>query len=123
MPSASPSADRTELCFDDYGKDGDERPLRETLPDDSQNPPDHQVLTRGLQEDVRRALAVLGAREAKVIGLYFGLGYEEALTLQEIGERLGLTRERIRQIKERALAKMRGSLGKELLFDYYESGL
>ncbi len=116
-------ADRTELCFDDFGREGDERPLRDTLPDDSQNPPDRQVLTRGLQEDVQRALAVLGEREARIVVLYFGLGFEEALTLQEIGERLGLTRERIRQIKERALAKMRGTLGKELLFDYYESGL
>jgi len=116
-------SDRTELGLDDHGVDGDERPLRETLPDEGQEPPDYQVLMRGLREDVRRALAVLTPREAEVVVLYFGLSYEEALTLHEIGQRMGLTRERIRQIKERALAKMRGTLGKELLFDYYESGV
>ncbi len=75
---------------------------------------------RGLREDVRRTLSVLTPREAQVIIQYFGLSFEDAQTLQTIGERMGLTRERIRQIKERALAKMRGSLGKELLLDYYQ---
>lgn len=116
------SCERTEICLDDFGSADDERPLRETLSDDSQLPPDHEVFERGLREDVRRTLSVLAEREATVIVLYFGLGTEDALTLQEIGQRLGLTRERIRQIKERALGKLRGTYGKELLFDYYESG-
>lgn len=114
-------SDRIEMGLDDIGQAGDERPLRETLADEGQHPPDHEVLLRGLQEDVRRALAVLSAREAEVIVQYFGLGYEDAQTLQTIGSRMGLTRERIRQIKERALAKMRGTVGAELLMDYYRS--
>jgi RNA polymerase primary sigma factor len=116
------SCERTELCLDDFGSENDERPLCETLSDDAQLPPDHGVFERGLREDVRRTLSVLPEREATVLVLYFGLGSEDALTLQEIGQRLGLTRERIRQIKERALGKLRGTYGKELLFDYYESG-
>lgn len=117
------AADRVEVALDDLGNASDERPLRETLADDSQQAPDYEVLMRGLREDVRKALAVLSQREAQVIIQYFGLSYEDAQTLQTIGERLGLTRERIRQIKERALAKMRGSVGHELLYDYYLSDL
>jgi RNA polymerase primary sigma factor len=117
------ASDRVEMALDDVGPAGDERPLRETLADDSQHAPDYEVLARGLREDVRKALAVLSQREAEVVIMYFGLSYEEAQTLQTIGERMGLTRERIRQIKERALAKMRGSVGHELLFDYYRSEL
>jgi len=117
------AADRVEMGLDEVGATGDDRPLGETLADDTQQPPDYEVLMRGLREDVRRALAVLSKREAEVIIQYFGLSFEEAQTLQTIGERMGLTRERIRQIKERALAKMRGTVGHELLFDYYCSEL
>ncbi len=116
------ASDRVETALDEIGASGDERPLQETLADDNQEAPDFEVLSRGLREDVRKALAVLTQREATVIIQYFGLGPEEAQTLQTIGQRMGLTRERIRQIKERALAKMRGSVGQELLVDYYESG-
>ncbi len=115
------ASDRTEMGLDDFGTHGDERPLRETLADDDQLATDHDVLTRGLREDVRRALSVLSRREAQVVIQYFGLGYEDAQTLQTIGERMGLTRERIRQIKERALARMRGTVGTQLLRDYYET--
>ncbi len=117
------ASDRVEMGLDEVGQAGDDRPLRETLADDTQQAPDHDVLMRGLREDVRKALAVLSAREAEVIIQYFGLSHEDAQTLQTIGERMGLTRERIRQIKERALAKMRGTVGHELLFDYYRSEL
>jgi len=113
------ASDRVEMGFDDYGSDGSERPLRDTLPDENAAAPDAEVLMRGLRDDVRRTLSVLTPREAQVVIQYFGLSFEDAQTLQTIGERMGLTRERIRQIKERALAKMRGSVGKELLLDYY----
>jgi RNA polymerase primary sigma factor len=115
------ASDRVEMGFDDFGSSGDERPLRETLADEDQQAPDYDVLMRGLREDVRKALAVLTPREAQVVIQYFGLSYEDAQTLQTIGERMGLTRERIRQIKERALTRMRGSVGQELLLDYYRS--
>jgi RNA polymerase primary sigma factor len=114
------ASDRVEMGLDDFGSDGDERPLRETIADQNQAPPDYDVLMRGLREDVRRALSVLSKREAEVIIQYFGLSFEDAQTLQTIGQRMGLTRERIRQIKERALVKMRGSVGQELLLDYYQ---
>ncbi len=112
-------ADRVELGMDDCGRSGDDRPLTDTLEDEDQPLPDVRVIERGLREDVRRSLSVLTERERQVIILYFGLGYEDALTLQDIGQRMGLTRERIRQIKERALEKMRGAVGQALLHDYY----
>ena len=112
-------ADRVELGIDDCGDEGNDRPLGETLEDENQPAPDLAVLERGLREDVRRALAGLTERERRVIIQYFGLSIEEAQTLQVIGQRLGLTRERIRQIKEKALEKMRGSTTRALLQDYY----
>ncbi len=111
-------SDRTQLGLDETGGQGD-RPLAEILPDDRQAAPDVAVLERGLREDVRKSLAALTERERKIIIMYFGLSYEDAQTLQVIGERMGLTRERIRQIKEKALAKLRHAGLREILIDYY----
>lgn len=112
-------ADHVEVALDDVGNDGSDRPLAEVIEDPNQAAPDAAVLERGLREDVRRCLSVLTEREARVVILYFGLGWEEAQTLQVIGERLGLTRERIRQVKEKALGKLRQSHGQAVLQDYY----
>lgn len=113
------NSDRTELGLEDTGEAGSDRPLSEVLEDTTQRAPDFRVLQRGLSEDVRKCLEVLTEREAQVIVQYFGLSFEEAQTLQVIGERMGLTRERIRQIKEKSLAKLRNSKGQALLYDYY----
>ena len=56
---------------------------------------------------IEKALATLTPREAEVISLYFGINREQPLTLEEIGERFGLTRERVRQIKEKAIRRLR----------------
>ncbi|MBU2499772.1 RNA polymerase sigma factor RpoD/SigA [bacterium] len=112
------SSDRAELPLDDPGDLGD-RPLTEILEDENQAAPDVAVLERGMREDISKSLAVLSDRERQIIIMYFGLSYEEAQTLQVIGERLGLTRERIRQIKEKALAKLRHSGDRSVLYDYY----
>jgi len=109
-----------EVTLDDRGEDDEDRPLAESLVDEEQPAPDVAMLERGLQEDVRRSLEMLAPREREVVILYFGLGQDEALTLEQIGRRLGLTRERIRQIKEKALTRMRGSAGRGLLADYYQ---
>jgi len=112
-------SDRTELALEDAGEVGGDRPLAEVIEDTSQEPPDFSVLQRGLREDVRKCLEILPEREAQIIIQYFGLSFEEAQTLEVIGQRMGLTRERIRQIKEKSLAKLRNSKGRVLLFDYY----
>ncbi len=74
--------------------------------DDSPNP-DEFLLHESLQNEIERTLTTLTAREADVIRLYFGLTEKHPLTLEEIGERFDLTRERVRQIKEKAIRRLR----------------
>lgn len=81
------------------------------LKDYLQNPntqmPDDSLLSDSLKKEIRRVLKTLSPREERVIKMYFGLDFERPLTLDEIGDHLKLTRERIRQIKERALIRLR----------------
>jgi len=112
-------SDRKEVGLDDAGDNSSDRPLSEVLEDPDQAAPDQSVLDRGLREDVRECLMVLGERERQVVIRYFGLSTEEAQTLQVIGDHMNLTRERIRQIKEKALSKLRHSRERETLLDYY----
>ncbi len=95
------------LSIDAPTSDDDDGSLREVIPDKDAPSPDRDVISRSLQEDVAEALESLNDREAKILTLYFGIGREEALTLEEIGRILGLTRERVRQIKEKAIKKLR----------------
>ncbi|RMI09088.1 MAG: sigma-70 family RNA polymerase sigma factor [Calditrichaeota bacterium] len=81
--------------------------LLDVIEDDYQPPPDSELEEESLQIEVRRALGTLTKREAEVVQLYFGLGLEQPMTLEEIGERFNLTRERVRQIKEKALQRLR----------------
>ena len=85
----------------------DARSLLDLLPDEMQTAPDESTMLQFLKSDVGKVLDTLPDREAEVIRLYFGVGAERAHTLEEIGIRFGLTRERIRQIKERALQRLR----------------
>ena len=69
--------------------------------------PDAGLINESLSKEVERALSTLTQREAEVIRLYFGIGVEHSLTLEEIGEKFDLTRERVRQIKEKAIRRLR----------------
>ena len=88
-------------------KDDDDHSLLHILPDSSQKAPDLEVVDESVKDQVKMVLETLDAREAEVLRLYFGLGDEEAMTLEEIGTRFSLTRERVRQIKEKALRRLR----------------
>ena len=79
----------------------------DVIENDHQPPPDHDLMNESLKVEIERALATLTKREAEVVRLYFGLGQEHPLTLEEIGERFNLTRERVRQIKEKAIRRLR----------------
>jgi RNA polymerase primary sigma factor len=68
--------------------------------------PDRNLINESLAYEIERALNTLSPREAKVLKLYFGLGMKHPFTLEEIGEELTLTRERVRQIKEKAIKKI-----------------
>lgn len=81
--------------------------LLDVLENDELPAPDNSLINESLKIEVMRALATLTRREAEVVQLYFGLGREHPLTLEEIGERFRLTRERVRQIKEKAIKRLR----------------
>ena len=86
---------------------GEDNRLLDVLVSESQPAPDQGLMSESLKIEVRRALSTLSEREAEVIRLYFGLDREHSLTLEEIGERFQLTRERVRQIKEKAIRRLR----------------
>lgn len=81
--------------------------LIDILEDEFQPAPDEELLDFSLKMEIEKALDTLTPREAEVISLYFGLNHEKALTLEEIGARFSLTRERVRQIKEKAIRRLR----------------
>jgi RNA polymerase primary sigma factor len=86
---------------------GEDGSLLDVLSDANESNPERHLLTESLTQEVQRALATLTKRESEVIGLYFGLNKNAAMTLEEIGEKFSLTRERVRQIKEKATKRLR----------------
>lgn len=99
---------------------GDDNRLLDVLQNDGQMP-DHTLNRDSLTLEVERSLSVLAPREADVIRSYFGIGMDNPLTLEEIGEKFKLTRERVRQIKEKAIRRLRQSAYKEVLKEYIGS--
>ncbi|MBS1561212.1 MAG: sigma-70 family RNA polymerase sigma factor [Bacteroidetes bacterium] len=86
---------------------GEDNRLLDILPNDQQPPPDSELMRESLRVEVQQVLKTLSEREAEVIRLYFGLDDSQCLTLEEIGEKFNLTRERVRQIKEKAIRRLR----------------
>jgi len=95
------------LSMDAPFNQGEDNRLLDILHNDSEPPPDTTLISESLKKEVERSLATLSPREAEVIRLYFGLNIEQPLTLEEIGEKFSLTRERVRQIKEKAIRRLR----------------
>ena len=88
-------------------KQGEDNKLLDVIQNNHQLPPDNNLMKESLRKEVDRALSTLTNREAEVVRLYFGLKQDHPLTLEEIGEQFSLTRERIRQIKEKAILRLR----------------
>ena len=86
---------------------GEENTLLDVLEDDSQDKPYERLINESLKTDIQEALALLTEREAGVLSFHFGLHGIEPMTLEEIGDYFNLTRERVRQIKEKAIKKLR----------------
>lgn len=86
---------------------GEENSLLDVLESDENPLPDTTLMSDSLREEIERALSTLTEREAEVIKLYFGFTDSHSLTLEEIGEQFHLTRERVRQIKEKAIRRLR----------------
>lgn len=124
-PTAEEVADVLELSLDDvkeavrnyqrhYSLDASTNPgsddassnLYDVI-ENEDDPPDFDLASKDLHKDIERALTKVTKREAEVIDLYFGLGGKHPLTLEEIGEKFDLTRERVRQIKEKGLRHLK----------------
>ena len=112
----------THVSLDDpYSSDQDDTSLVDYLEDDNARMPDEETYERALSDDMEKALGTLSERERLILSMYFGISGEEPLTLEEIGKELGLTRERIRQIKEKAIVRLRHSSRAKFLKGYMES--
>ena len=98
---------RRAYSLDREYQDDDDRSLMKTLADAGQEAPDAHISRTDIQAQLEDVLDRLDEREQRIIQLYFGLDGNEPLTLEQIGNMMGLTRERIRQIKERAFSKLR----------------
>jgi RNA polymerase primary sigma factor len=98
---------QSHLSLDAPLTPGEDNRLLDYLPDQFSAGPDDETYERALSSTIEEALGTLKEREAKVLRLYFGLDGTEPMTLEEIGTLLGITRERVRQIKEKALVRLR----------------
>lgn len=133
-PSSEELADVLELSVDEVEKtirsggrqisvdapfvQGEENSLLDVLTSDQVDTPDTALMHDSLQREVSRALSTLTERESEVICDYFGLNGHTAMTLEEIGEKFNLTRERVRQIKEKATRRLRHTSRSKGLLTY-----
>ena len=92
--------------------------MLDTLPTDEQSNPDRKIMGESLTKEISANLNMLAPRERTVLACYFGLDGEQQLNLEEIGDRFDLTRERVRQIKERAIRRLRRSQSRNALKNY-----
>ena len=98
--------------------EGEDSNLYDVLRSGESPNPDRELLNASLSIEIERALETLTPREADVIRLYFGLESKQSLTLEEIGERFDLTRERVRQIKEKAIRRLKHISRSKILKTY-----
>jgi RNA polymerase primary sigma factor len=106
------------LSMDAPFNQGEDNRLLDIIQNEMQPSPDNTLMKESLKKEVDRALETLSSREAEVVRLYFGLNREHPLTLEEIGEKFSLTRERVRQIKEKALRRLRHTSRSKALRTY-----
>ena len=98
--------------------EGEDSNLYDVMGSDESPSPDTQLMLESLREEIRRALDTLTPREADVVSSYFGLNAGHAMTLEEIGEKFDLTRERVRQIKEKAVRRLKHTTRSKILKTY-----
>jgi RNA polymerase primary sigma factor len=96
----------------------EENSLLDVLSDVNESNPESAMIAESLIQEVQRSLRTLTTREAEVLSLYFGLNREESLTLEEIADKFNLTRERVRQIKEKATRRLRHTAKNRTLKSY-----
>lgn len=92
--------------------------MYDVLLNDSLPGPEKELVVESLRKDIERSLSTLTAREGDVVRLYYGLNGKHPMTLEEIGERFDLTRERVRQIKEKAIRRLKHTSRSRMLKSY-----
>jgi len=133
-PSPEEIADKLEMYVDDVKEsmrnssrhvsmdapliEGEDSNLYDVLRSSESPRPDKDLMLESLRVEINRALTTLNPREADVIKLYFGLGAQHPMTLEEIGEKFDLTRERVRQIKEKAIRRLKHTSRSKTLKTY-----
>ncbi len=134
IPSAEEIAKELDMTVDDVKQslknsgrhvsmdapliDGEDSNLYDVLRSGESPNPDRELLHESLRTEIERALETLTPREADVIRLYFGLAGQHSMTLEEIGETFDLTRERVRQIKEKAIRRLKHTSRSKILKTY-----
>ncbi len=98
--------------------DNDDSSLMESFRDFSQQSSEEIYIYEALKHDIQLALETLSKKEAEITALYFGIGHEKAYTLEELGQRFNLSRERVRQIKEKAIRRLRHASRSKKLSTY-----
>jgi RNA polymerase primary sigma factor len=135
-PSAQELADHIEVSLSDVRQsiqnsgrhvsmdaplmNGDESSssMYDVLPNDVLPGPEKALLLESLRKEIFRSLSTLTVREGEVVKMFFGLGQRTPLTLEEIGEQFDLTRERVRQIKEKAIRRLKDTSRSRILKTY-----
>jgi len=98
---------RRHVSVDAPFSESDESSLLDIIQNDQQPSPDNSLMSESLKKDIESALTTLSERESEVLKLYFGFTKDHSYTLEEIGDKFNLTRERVRQIKEKAIRRLR----------------
>ncbi|KGL49965.1 sigma-70 family RNA polymerase sigma factor [Porphyromonas cangingivalis] len=107
-----------QLSVDAPFVDGEDNSLLDVLVNDDAPIADRDLINESLSTEIERALSTLTEREAEIIKMFFGIGGMPEMTLEEIGVNFGLTRERVRQIKEKAIRRLRQNNKNSLLKSY-----
>lgn len=100
------------------GGDDSDATMLDLMVVEGETMPDQTLIEESMRDEVQQGLSILNEREKEVISAYYGLDQSNALTLEEIGEKFDLTRERVRQIKERAIRRLRNSYNKAEMKSY-----
>ena len=100
------------------GEESDSSSMYEVMTSEDNPRPDKELMMESLRKEISRSLSTLTMREADVLKLYFGLELNHQHTLEEIGEKFDLTRERVRQIKEKAIRRLKHTSRSKLLKSY-----
>ncbi|MBK8442431.1 MAG: sigma-70 family RNA polymerase sigma factor [Sphingobacteriales bacterium] len=109
------AADRPVSTDDTIGNDDDSTTLLQTIESNDEHTPDESLMSVSLKEEIKNTMSILHPKEIEILNCFFGLNDNAEMNLDDISERMGLTRERVRQIKDRALRRLRKtSLNSEL---------